>query len=345
MAAARGSLRAEPTPARKDSRSASVRSPPGRTPRRSRRSSNSSIPVTAAVSAASEDVHEFLIQRDRAHGDGRFAGELLGPARQIQRAALKLGLPEAALRTMEQIDACGGQEAQGSVSSSAGFALIWRYSLAASTARSGDRPETPGSPCCGFRGSPPPRNGCERADHRRSRRYGDWSPPRRTGPEDSRARRESPRHRNPDARPIAAASPKARITSSISCCVIGSVIFSPALAKSGRTHCARTGRFHPQARRQTHVPELGKDFAAGVMNFLNHPLPACQGFFAVEVRHVGIEARCQDAERKSLRSRSGRRRLRPGGDNRPPLPGPGRRLATWSASSAPSRSGLIRPGS
>jgi len=45
----------------------------------------------------SKRLREFLIERDRAHGDGGLAGQLPAPSRQIQRTPLKLGSPEAAL--------------------------------------------------------------------------------------------------------------------------------------------------------------------------------------------------------------------------------------------------------
>ena len=46
-------------------------------------------------------------QRDAADGDGGFAGELLGPAGEVQVGALEFRLPEATLGAVEDIDAGG----------------------------------------------------------------------------------------------------------------------------------------------------------------------------------------------------------------------------------------------
>ena len=49
------------------------------------------------------------IKPHAAHGDRRFAGQLAGPARQIQIAAVKFRLPEAAGGTVEDVHAGVGQ--------------------------------------------------------------------------------------------------------------------------------------------------------------------------------------------------------------------------------------------
>ncbi len=75
-------------------------------------------------------------------------------------------------------------------------------------------------------------------------------------------------------------------------CVIGSAIFSPGLANpegpiGAQAKCA------VHSWRQTNMPDLGEDFAAGTMNFLDHTFPSSQGFLTVEVWHIGIETRCR----------------------------------------------------
>jgi len=50
---------------------------------------------------------EVAGQRDAADGDGGFAGELLGPAGEVQVGALEFRLPEATLGAVEDIDAGG----------------------------------------------------------------------------------------------------------------------------------------------------------------------------------------------------------------------------------------------
>jgi hypothetical protein len=47
---------------------------------------------------------EVAGQRDAADGDGGFAGELLGPAGEVQVGALEFRLPEATLGAVEDID-------------------------------------------------------------------------------------------------------------------------------------------------------------------------------------------------------------------------------------------------
>src|SRR5690606_37318666 len=49
------------------------------------------------------ELQEFAIQADAAHGDGRFARQLAGPAGQVQLGTFELRLPETPRRAMEDI--------------------------------------------------------------------------------------------------------------------------------------------------------------------------------------------------------------------------------------------------
>jgi len=63
----------------------------------------------ARVLRAAKRREEVYSERDRADGDGRLARELLGPAREIEVAALELRLPEEARGAVETVEAGGGQ--------------------------------------------------------------------------------------------------------------------------------------------------------------------------------------------------------------------------------------------
>ena len=69
------------------------------------------MPRTGAPSPT-KAADEVAVQADRADGDGRLAGELLGPARQVQVRAVELGQPVAAGGGVEGVDAGRGQRGQ-----------------------------------------------------------------------------------------------------------------------------------------------------------------------------------------------------------------------------------------